>query len=597
MQQTPTSVKLEDVCCEKNLYELRDSNGSIIAQNHIENAFGRIEDYTARVIKSIIAKSQNENCLKCSTVLSQDEKSFLTIFITALMYRDPQTIVMGMRFLQENNPNVDCRNARNFTLMNLLPLSGNPEWDNKTIIRSAIETLSGMFFQIGFTDNDIIITSDRPVIQWPSHDSSDHRPRAVAFPLTSRLVLYLFPIESAEQNESSCFFKMSEQQINDIQTNIAVCARRWIYSKSIMAALIEDILFGTDQIVEQPEAIFVWLSDSPQLNAQSKDKIDVKADKIRFGQCVTIEEESFDMETLEEGHIYFLNTQKLGKKGKLSKAGDGRTWTIWETLENTAKQKADHLYFIIDEAHRGMQGTDAGRATTIMQKFLKGSPGDKLSPMPVVIGMSATTARFNKLIAGITSTEHKVVVTANEVRFSGLLKDRIILTYPENPTADGMSVLEAAAEDWKDKCLHWYQYSYEQHYEQVNPILLIQVLNSAGREATATDMGECISVIERRTGWQLHENEVVHTFGQTAAITANGLNIAAIQREKEDKEYRAKRISLFMRMLAGQEECLEFDPAVFTAFVEKVVVSGTKKDVRLVYVLRDGSEYKVDGVR
>ena len=34
-------------------------------------------------------------------------------------------------------------------------------------------------------------------------------------------------------------------------------------------------------------------------------------------------------------------------------------------------------------------------------------------------------------------------------------------------------------------------------------------------------------------------------------------------------------------MLAGQEECLEFDPALFTAFVEKVVVSGTKKDVRL----------------
>ena len=44
--------------------------------------------------------------------------------------------------------------------------------------------------------------------------------------------------------------------------------------------------------------------------------------------------------------------------------------------------------------------------------------------------------------------------------------------------------------------------------------------------------------------------------------------VSAIEREKEDKEYRAKRISLFMRMLAEQEECLEFDPAVFTAFVE-----------------------------
>ena len=72
--------------------------------------------------------------------------------------------------------------------------------------------------------------------------------------------------------------------------------------------------------------------------------------------------------------------------------------------------------------------------------------------------------------------------------------------------------------------------------------------------------------------------------------------IAAIQREKDDREYRAKRISLFMRMLAGQEECLEFDPAVFMAFVDKVVVSGTKKDVQLRFMLRDGSEYKVDGV-
>ena len=73
--------------------------------------------------------------------------------------------------------------------------------------------------------------------------------------------------------------------------------------------------------------------------------------------------------------------------------------------------------------------------------------------------------------------------------------------------------------------------------------------------------------------------------------------IGTIQQEKEGKEYRTKRISLFMRMLARQEECLEFDPAVFTAFVEKVVVSGTKKEVQMVYVLRDGSEYRVDGVR
>ena len=72
--------------------------------------------------------------------------------------------------------------------------------------------------------------------------------------------------------------------------------------------------------------------------------------------------------------------------------------------------------------------------------------------------------------------------------------------------------------------------------------------------------------------------------------------IAAIQREKDDKEYRAKRISLFMRMLAGQEECLEFDPALFTVFVERIVVSGTKKDVVLRFVMRDGTEYSINWI-
>ena len=50
-------------------------------------------------------------------------------------------------------------------------------------------------------------------------------------------------------------------------------------------------------------------------------------------------------------------------------------------------------------------------------------------------------------------------------------------------------------------------------------------------------------------------------------------------------------------MLAEQEEYLEFDPALFTAFVERVVVSGDKKEVVLKFVMRDGSEVTVDGRR
>ncbi len=74
----------------------------------------------------------------------------------------------------------------------------------------------------------------------------------------------------------------------------------------------------------------------------------------------------------------------------LTKHSDGRMYTIWETIANTVDAKSDHLYFIIDEAHRGMQGRAASKATTIMQKFIKGSEEDRIPPMPVVIGMSVT---------------------------------------------------------------------------------------------------------------------------------------------------------------------------------------------------------------
>lgn len=254
----------------------------------------------------------------------------------------------------------------------------------------------------------------------------------------------------------------------------------------IMSALIEAVLFGDEQYMEQPNAIIVWLSDSPQLNEQSKQKIDSKADKIKLPQCVTISEESFDKEVFEDGHVYFLNTQKLSVTSKLTKNGDGRTYTIWQTLANTVWEKSDRLYFIIDEAHRGMQGREASRATTIMQKFIKGSEDDGIPPMPVVIGMSATTQRFNALVEGTSSTIHKSIVTTDEVRASGLLKDRIVITYPEEGAVNNdMAILQAAADDWKEKWEHWTQYCFEQHYAYVNPILIIQVLNGTDQQNTS----------------------------------------------------------------------------------------------------------------
>jgi type III restriction enzyme len=310
----------------------------------------------------------------------------------------------------------------------------------------------------------------------------------------------------------------------------------------IMASLIENIYFGDDHFAEQQNAIFVWLSDSPQLNEQSKLKIDAKADRIRIGQCVTVSEDSFDQEEFEDGHIYFLNTQKLSVSSNLTKHSDSRTYTIWETIANTVRDKDDRLYFIIDEAHRGMQGREASKATSIMQKFIKGSDKDHISAMPVVIGMSATTQRFNALVENTASTIHKVVVTAEQVRSSGLLKDRIVITYPDDETLNNdMAILQAAVDDWEIKCGHWEQYCREQHYAQVNPILIIQVLNGSGKKISDTDLDDCLRKIEERIGYQFDKGQVAHTFGQTdSTIMMNNLEVPYVEpsRIADDKNIR-----------------------------------------------------------
>jgi len=323
----------------------------------------------------------------------------------------------------------------------------------------------------------------------------------------------------------------------------------------IMAALVEDIYFGTDRYTEQPNAIFVWLSDSPQLNEQSKQKFDLQADRLRLNQCVTIEDESFDMEMLEDGHIYFLNTQKLGISGNLGKNSDTRQYTIWQTLENTVREKSDRLYFLIDEAHRGMQGREAGKATSIMQRFIKGKPSLNLPPMPVVVGISATAERFNSLIGNTTSTLHRCVIKPNEVRASGLLKDRIVVVYPEDPKRNNeMALLQAATDEWKHKCDHWYQYSYEQHYAQVNPIFLIQVLAGSDKVVSETNLNDVIAKVEERLGVPFKSHEVVHTFGSISALTINGLQVEHVEPSKINEDKRI-RVVLFKENLSTGWDC------------------------------------------
>ena len=256
--------------------------------------------------------------------------------------------------------------------------------------------------------------------------------------------------------------------------------------------------------------------------------------------------------------IYFLNTQKLGSDKLLVSTSDKRQTSIWTVIENTATQYPSKLYCIIDEAHRGTAASEkeASKAQSIMQKFIKGSPDDGLSPLPLTIGMTATPQKFNALVSGITSsTMHQVVVPPEDVRSSGLLKDRIILRYPTLGFDADMSLFKASVEDWKKKCALWQAY-YDQnkdgdHHDLVKPILVVQVTDGSGKEATGTDLTQCLDIWEEVTGSRLLENEVVHTFNDYGTLSIAGTEIHKVEPSRIQEREDIKLVFFKMNLSTG----------------------------------------------
>jgi type III restriction enzyme len=147
----------------------------------------------------------------------------------------------------------------------------------------------------------------------------------------------------------------------DNQQVVAFSAATGSGKTIMMTALFESILDEPDDQLAwpldwapQPDAVILWVSDMPELNEQTKLKIESKSDKVyRVNQLITIDAH-FDAPRLDGGRIYFINTQKLAINQPLTNRGDGRQHLIWETLTNTARTMPDRFYVVIDEAHRGM---------------------------------------------------------------------------------------------------------------------------------------------------------------------------------------------------------------------------------------------------
>lgn len=320
-----------------------------------------------------------------------------------------------------------------------------------------------------------------------------------------------------------------------------------------LAQVIELTYGGGDGIQARPNTVFLWLSDSPELNAQSRNKLLNVCDYLPFHRMMTVDSD-FDADRLQPGYVYFINTQLLGRDKLLTKMpGDRRNFTFWQTVANTVAHAPQDFILIIDEAHRGATVSEKTR-TPIMQKFILGSEADGLPPVPLILGMSATPQRFNALLGTTQRIQRPINISPEDVRSSGLLKDLLIVRNPKDNVASDLTLLETAAKTWQHFTKLWQDYCIrEKEKEVVRPILVVQVEDGTEKILTKTPLADVLRVIERQHG-QLALNEVVHCFQEQGDLSVDGRIIRKIEASRIQDSSEVK-VVLFKTALTTGWDC------------------------------------------
>src|ERR1044072_2791635 len=221
--------------------------------------------------------------------------------------------------------------------------------------------------------------------------------------------------------------------------------------KTVMAAAVFESLFrGNDdfEFDADPGAVVIWFSDDPSLNEQTRFRLMEASDRLAHTALIPVEN-TFNQFKFNAKKVYFLNTQKLGKKSLLvrgfdqeeveTRTGtrlldmrpDQHSFTIWDTIQNTIEDPDLTLYLVLDEAHRGMSTPATAEKSTIVQRLINGANG--VPGIPVVWGISATAKSFNDAMAQAQRRTYltNVVVDPTKVQESGLIKDTIVLDIPD----------------------------------------------------------------------------------------------------------------------------------------------------------------------
>lgn len=335
----------------------------------------------------------------------------------------------------------------------------------------------------------------------------------------------------------------------------------------------------------QFELSLLWISDLPEINRQTAKRIQVSlpgAFDIRF-----LSSDDYLPKSLDPFSLYFINTQKLGSDRILTRRSETRSYDFWDVLNKTNTAPNTRLLLIIDEAHRGvgltrgsgLRKNELGGSKKILEKFIQGDDSINLKPIRFILGMSATPDRFIEAMREANREISEVRVRVEEVRESGLIKDRILLHTSDQ--SDGFAVLKAAANRWREVTTTWNKYCSEQDEQTIHPAFIVQVEDSTQGSKTysKTDLSALLRVVtDEAIGIRNHE--IAHCFdvGNTIEIGEKVIPYVAPNEIQRNTDYK---LILFKTALSTGWDCpraevlMSFrsasDPTAITQLVGRMV--------------------------
>lgn len=339
----------------------------------------------------------------------------------------------------------------------------------------------------------------------------------------------------------------------------------------IATAVIERLFSGDAEAARDPDATVLWVTDDPSLNEQTRRKMLQAASSLTTGQLVTVDA-GFDQTEFDRNRVYFLNIQKLGRSTSYVTGGtDARRYSLWSTIGNTIRSLGGHFYVIIDEAHRGARATSDRQ--TIVSRIIADSTG-ATPPVPVVWGISATPDRFNAAMAAAAvpaRSQHPVVVPPDEVKASGLIKDKVLIKHPTEKQPSDSTLTRLAVSDLTAMSDAWNDHSAAEGEPAVRPALVIQVRPSV----SDADLAAILDTLADADG-TLSGRALGHSFQDhsTLAIGSRTVRYIAPQDIHDDTELK---VVLFKEALTTGWDCpraevmLSLRPARDTTYIAQLI--------------------------